>query len=317
MSLFKPGVFYLKGHCFFLAKVLVSLTLIFVAGHRLTFESILAVYRQADWFDLRIAGGIGGLALAIQILKWRLLLQRADAQAAYPDALRSFFAGMALGLMSPGRVGELGRALFISSPRKALIIEMTIIDKLSAVMAICFWGGLAFWLREQNRLAGLTLIGACSLSVVCWQWPMLRRRFQSGLSAVQKMGLLKISGHDFLLPFVENWPETCRRTLCLAVIMYGLLTLQFYFLLCSFHSITLAPVFSAFPVILLINLIPITFAGLGLRENMAVILLHDFTTEAAALNAAFLIFVLNILLPAIVGGIWIFMPARKVEKNRS
>jgi uncharacterized membrane protein YbhN (UPF0104 family) len=65
----------------------------------------------------------------------------------------------------------------------------------------------------------------------------------------------------------------------------------------------------AFPWILLTNLVPITPAGLGVREGTAVAILHTYGVQVAtAVNATLLLFVINSLLPALLG--WRYLGRR-------
>ena len=99
-------------------------------------------------------------------------------------------------------------------------------------------------------------------------------------------------------------------TFSMAILMYVLVNFEFFLLLNSFEPVAIQPVISVLPLIMLINLIPVTFAGLGVREGASLLLLKTYgVSEETAVNAAILLFVLNVFLPALIGGFWMVFTA--------
>jgi hypothetical protein len=68
------------------------------------------------------------------------------------------------------------------------------------------------------------------------------------------------------------------------------------------------------PLILFSNLIPITYAGLGLREKFAIEVLakYDISSETA-ITVSLTVFIFNVLLPALIGLFYI-VKSKKKEK---
>ena len=68
-----------------------------------------------------------------------------------------------------------------------------------------------------------------------------------------------------------------------------------------------------FPLIILSISLPLTIGGLGVREAVAVLLLSRFgVAQATALNAALLLFVINVLAPGLLG--LTLVPKMKIGK---
>ena len=79
------------------------------------------------------------------------------------------------------------------------------------------------------------------------------------------------------------------------------MSLQFYLLLSSLESVGWQ-VGLTLPIILVVSSLPISIMGLGLREGTAALLLNLYGVPMeSAVAAAFSLFVINALLPGLVG----------------
>ena len=73
-------------------------------------------------------------------------------------------------------------------------------------------------------------------------------------------------------------------------------------------------IFRTIPLILFSNLIPITYAGLGLREKFAIEVLSKYgISSEIAITASLTVFIFNVLIPAVVGLYYIIRSKRKVK----
>ena len=94
---------------------------------------------------------------------------------------------------------------------------------------------------------------------------------------------------------------------------------ELYFMILAFDSVSLCAVFLSKPMINLSSLIPISIAGLGVREGVGFYLLSRFQVSGhASVSAVFLSFLVNYLLLAVIGVF--FMPRTRMlssGKNNS
>ena len=69
-----------------------------------------------------------------------------------------------------------------------------------------------------------------------------------------------------------------------------------------YHSSKFEVALASLPVIQLTNLVPITIAGLGVRENLSVLVMktYNIPNEVAALGA-FSLYMTDVLIPGIIG----------------
>ncbi len=119
-------------------------------------------------------------------------------------------------------------------------------------------------------------------------FPRLSRLYAWSVSWMEKMAGMSLS---FQLHF-----------LFYTLISYTVVIAEFCCLLANYSPISIKTAALTQPVIMLLNILPITVAGLGVREGAAILLLTHFGIAApAAFASAFLLFLLNTALPGLAG----------------
>ena len=73
--------------------------------------------------------------LYVQFKKWRYLVCLVKPDVTHSDVWRSLLIGFTFGFITPGRIGEYGRAFFIKDSSWERILGVTILDKLFSMSA--------------------------------------------------------------------------------------------------------------------------------------------------------------------------------------
>ena len=192
-------------------------------------------------------------------------------------------------------MGEVGRSLYIQSPSTIKTAGLVILEKAYAFLAILIASGLSVALWTGKPTGVLIGVGALFMAFHL----KLIRSLLSRLSFFFPFGD-KIAGLWF---FWDNFDR--KRIALLLALSMGFFTLvffQFFVLVSSFQTVPLKSALIAVPLTMAVNSLPLTVAGLGLREGAAVFFFSKFgVAEAAALNGAFLLFVLDVLVPGLLG----------------
>jgi hypothetical protein len=69
-----------------------------------------------------------------------------------------------------------------------------------------------------------------------------------------------------------------------------------------FEDVAVLTMIICFPLVMLVNSVPVTIGGLGVREGASVLFFSQFAVqESSALGAALLLFAINILIPGLCG----------------
>ena len=253
---------------------------------------LLASLAKIDRLSMGFGIALSVCGLGVQWVKWRWLLCKRVPTASWNDALYSLLGGAALGLFTPGRLGEVGRGMFFAGQRKEITL-LAAFDKLSSSFTTVLLGGIAaWWLWPGLRgwLAGSALVLGCALWV---SWYYGRARYNFPLQ-IRSWGMILGLSLAFNLVFI----------------------VQFYWF-CAAGGVGGIAIFVAVPVIFALKtLLPIAFLDLGVREAAAVLVFSALNVvEQPAFIASVLVFGLNVLLPALVGYIWIGTRTAMVGKR--
>ena len=282
-------LWYIKAK--WLLPIIGTVALVYLLYHRLDLHQIANLWQSADWGVLLIAASLTLPFVLLKTLKWHHLLKTDQPQTAYTLALRSFLIGMGASLFTPARVGELARIACF--PRRRLeVFTLVIADKfidMSTLLGV-------FVLSLALLSPWLGVVGLFGLGCL---WVLI----YTGVSLTK--GAKWMSQRSWLAERLRLLRQLPRRLIVLnagfACACFGLMSFQFYLLLSSLQPVGWQ-VGLTLPIILVVSSLPISIMGLGLREGTAALLLSRYGVPMeAAVAAAFSLFVINALLPGLVG----------------
>lgn len=260
--------------------------------------------------------------LTIQWYRWHFLLKLAQKDVPIIESISSFLGGQVVGFVTPGRIGELGRSLFLKEIDRLQSIGLLVIDKFYAFIVILtggLWGIILLigYLFKYSTFIVIPLfttgflIGlACLLVGLHPGW---MRTFLYNLSILlpvrEKLQRL-ISCMDH---FQKN---EARIFLIYTIVFYGLFISQFCFLAFAFQKISWTTALTATTATILAKtLLPISLADLGIREGASVFFFLKFNVEkVTAFNSSILLFAINILIPTFLG--LFFLPRLSLKSRK-
>ncbi len=286
---------------------------------RKNLADIYAVFLQqfstANWLILAVVCVLMPFNWLIETLKWQPFLRRYD-----PISLKKAFfavlAGVSFALFTPNRVGEYaGRLLYVRPENhwKSLLINAVGgIAQYLVLLTGGILGGLWFAARflqwDQTTLltcAAFVLAGLCVLYYIFFN---IRRI----VPIARRIPLLRR-----LKPYVRDvvMLEQFRRRDLLLILFWSaaryLIYSTQYVLLLRFFSIETG-LWGAYAgvatIYLLQTIIPLpAIAGLLVRGNLAVFVWAFFGgNELSSLAATFILWIINLILPALVGTFSLF-----------
>jgi glycosyltransferase 2 family protein len=240
--------------------------------------------------------------LFLRALKWKFLLRGAAPDMTLLQAFRSYLGAMALGLVTPGRVGEFSRGLYL--PQRSVQgwrgAGLVMIDNWIDFLAVLVWaclgwlvcfgpGGLALGVVGALIFAPIPFWLRAAGGVTSWfpsRWGF-RESARKGLAAGQG-----VSRKEYFGAFATG------------LAAYGLEWLQIALLLGFLSPAVPAPwrLAGMMALVSLANSFQVTLAGLGVREGISMVLLaREGVGAEVAVLAAFLQSALILFLPALVG----------------
>ena len=269
----------------------------------------------------KIAATVAGarydlLAAALLILPLNVLLEGATWQrilavvvprARWGSVYGALLCGYALGLVTPARAGALaGRALYFERGDRWAIAATVFVQRLLDMTAAVACGTAALsWALATGVLAGVLWQGLLAAGVgVVATLLLLMATPRRAASVLYR--LLPETANEHLVFLKRLGPRRLFGAALPALARFGFYATQFVLLAKAFApSAPFALLYGGAGLVFFAkHLIPsLTMMDVGIREGAAVFFLHARlgVPEAAAFNAAFVLFLSNLVLLAAVG----------------
>ncbi len=244
--------------------------------------------------------------------KWRQFVARYE----YMPRGRAFMAvltGVTFSLFTPNRVGEYGgRVLYVQPRNQWRAVVANLVGNFCQFMVLLAMGvmGALYVLRYLDMMnrqwaTALIVVSAACLPVLFW----LYYHFELVIDFIKQIKVLKPALpllRQLNLGVVRQFTKAERTSiLAWAVLRFFIYAIQYYLLLVFFGIKTdiltgLAGISALFLLQTSIPLPPLS--GLVARGNLAVLLWQQFgANEVAALAATFTLWVINLVIPALIG----------------
>lgn len=277
-------------------KLFLTGVIFFVIFKKISFDSLLNVFYNARLVYLVLAFILSICFTFLKIFKWFILINSID-ETNFSKAVDSYLIGMSLGIITPGRIGELARIVNLGS-------------KLEGV-------GVALWdkILDLYAVLALSIFGIFYFTGFFWGILFLFILFVLLYLVINPEYLYVLNK----LPIFNRYPQIINNlrmikkrvlwvNLLITFFAYFVVILEGYILARAFGAGDFKALLYGYPLVMLVNLIPITVAGLGVREGTAIYLLSRLNVPAnIAFNISFLVFIFNTALPALWGVISLYL----------
>jgi len=275
-----------------IAKILLTVLIFYIIFRHLPLNTLIETLSSVRLKYLAFGFIVGLLFSFLKIFKWHLFLRKIE-NVPFGNAVDGYFMGMAVGIVTPGRVGELARVGNLGKEKRVSALGLTIWDKIFDLWSVLLLAVPGIWYFLGPYLA-ILLLAILIGSLFILLNPNL-------LSFFLKLPFL--NKHPEILEGLRVVPKkTFIENLFISFISYFLVIVEAYLLILGFGVDKFKASFLGYPVVMFTNVIPITIAGLGVREGAAIYLLGKFgILKDIAFNTSFLIFLFNTAFPALLG----------------
>ena len=295
-------------------KISVSVAALAYIGYKLQAEGA-GIWLQIGRFDAKdilftlLCCLLLLLNQGLEAKKWQILVQKCYPDLTFSTAIRAVLAGNTAGIFTPNRIGEYaGRVYFLPEGKRIEATALTVVDRFfQMLVTLCLGWVAAYSLPLPYSSPALFHFGLIAMGIAClglsflcvfphkivaWaaQKPLFHRwKVIEKSLFVLSQTLSKTLAKVFLLSFLRNLT----------------FSLQYYLLMLAFEYDK--SVYLGFMMIWLIylikSLIPsISLAELGIRESVALAVMQFFGVAAfTAISSTFLLYLINIALPAVAG----------------
>jgi hypothetical protein len=261
-------------------------------------EQLVETITRVD--GLCLSGGIlvsATFALS-RVLKWQVLTRENGLFAPHKLMARLMLSSLALGIITPGRVGEVVCVAPFPKESRARAVVLYLMDRFGELAMVLMFAvpGIAIYFQGYGPLAAFGVV----LLVIAILIP------------VQSITARRLLLRVLMLDRIEKVRQLLHSQLRVPQLYWSLCIfsyLQAYALICFFiaGSVDVSDwgMVLLLPFITLSNLISITVGGLGVREGLAAVVLPlaDVPAETAA-AAFFLSFIFTRVLPGLIGLVW-------------
>ncbi|MBN2781245.1 MAG: flippase-like domain-containing protein [Candidatus Marinimicrobia bacterium] len=265
-----------------LLKIAISALLFWWLSRNVNGRELLKFFQSIPPGVILAVLGLGFLNVAGQGIRYFYSVRQLMPPFTFKQALISHYAGFMFRLMLPGSIGEVGKAFLLPGTTKQRIYTF-MLDSFFATGTLFFFFGISTWLLYPRMWY---MLGFCVIFVVLfWVYRLLKKNTDFKNYVPEHVPYLKI--------LVFNVGVT--------MLTYIAFISQYWLMLKPYGIAWLDQAKACF-FILGVASVPVSFAGLGFRENAAHIVMQPFGVPAeVAVGAALFAFCANVILPALAG----------------
>lgn len=275
-------------------KTMILLVIVVLLIRRVPLRTIGAL---AHAFPVTALVGIAGLSVPwflFRLLKWSLLLRAFSIHLCHGDRMGSLSLGIVAGSFTPLQAGEMARVLPVRGGLRIAVGTLVLVDKAMDLTILVVLAAAGFLVGRRNVAAPLSLAAVQGATIPGWARRVIGSRWEevrNGLGAIRP---------------APAAPWLLAASFLATVLAYGIVLVQYHLAIR-----VLAPghdprVLAVCPLIMLARAVPLTFAGLGVREGLAAALFPRFgVSPAAAVVVTLLLFVVNLGVPLLGAILWL------------
>lgn len=295
-----------------LLKVVVSLVFILVILRSVDVKALWEVVRHASPWYLLLALLALLLGVLVRAYRWQILVQDQGVEMSLRELAALYFVGFLFNNLLPSGFGgdpikmyELSRR----SKRGADAVSSVLVDRFMGLLALQAIGLIALgfaWQLVPAEIVILTVavFGASLLAA----WVVSFRRLWDVLARWVPLfdRLLSIKAVDSLVSSLQSYSGSALlRSLGVGVVFNVLLVASNILIGVALGADLPLPYYMIFvPLTSLVLILPISFAGLGVREGTYVFLFSQAgMAQEVALSLSLLVYALGTVSPGLVGGI--------------
>jgi uncharacterized protein (TIRG00374 family) len=297
---------------------------------RVDVSSVLSTISKVNAWYLATAVVLIIPAVFLKSWRWQLLLRMQGVDYSLRQAFPAYFGGIFMGLVTPGRLGELGRVFYLATDRNLSFgraLSSVVVDRLADVCLLLLIGGYGLISLSLPPGRSILTVSVLALLLVL---PLLLLSKGIGKGFIGLVYRTKLFGRfvqkidastDQFYSGVESLTKpSLVLPLLITLAAYAVLFSQYYLLVLALNlplSFLHTAVYAA--VATLLALIPVSIAGIGTRDATLIALfsLHDIGAESA-LSYSLLVLLTFYVCAAALGAIaWQIKPVRLSRERHS
>lgn len=290
-------------------KLGATLLLLALMMRALDGERLYQAVVRVEWTWLIIGCLASGVFVALRIFKWIVLTRFNGMTVAGVDVTRAMLLALALGIITPGRVGEVIAVAPFSADDKPRAVFAYVYDRVCELCVVLLFSIPAALMLPGwfGLVVSAGILAACLVGMGLMMSTRLRVKM-AGIGLLDRFPRLRAGLEASIVAPPAYW--------ALVVVTYVVAYALVVFFMLGAEDIADWRAVFILPVVTLSNLISITIGGLGVREGLAAALspMVSLTPEVAA-AAFFLSFFWTRVVPGMIGLGWSVLHVRTESRR--
>jgi uncharacterized protein (TIRG00374 family) len=301
-----------KSWLIIILKLIIAGGILYYLVSYIKFNEIIAAISGANIKLLVAAFVLSFVNIYLQFFKWKLTCKTVLHEDKNSKIFTSLIYGLSAGLITPARVGEyFGRAIAFKNKPLLRVTLATLVDKFFPLMIVVFYGSMStiFYLYFYYDVSIYLVFSLFIVVFTLFYFFAILIRSQKFWNSIlfAKLNNSKYFSKLFLqLQSLRKLDKKYfTRMSVISMLFYFCFLLQYALLVSAFsHNTEIINYLWAGNLIMFVKTVipPISLGELGIREGASVFFLTKFgELPSVAFNASIFLFIINILLPALVG----------------
>ncbi len=295
-----------------IGKILIAVGLVSYLLFAINFSEIIQAIKNADLFLLSLVLLLGILNIYLQFYKWELTTKTVLQEGKSKKIFYSLLYGFSAGLFTPARIGEyFGRAIVFKDKSLLQVTLATLLDKLFPFFIVTFIGSISslLFIHEYYKISVYITLSLFILLFALFYfifWLIFNDSFWNTFLFGKLQSSQKMQRIYEKIKILRNLDKKYSTTMLFVSLLFYLCFLAQYALLVmafSHHNNFQNYLIAGNLVMFSKTIIPpISFGELGIREGASVFFITMVGESATTgFNASIFLFLINILIPSLVG----------------
>jgi len=295
-----------------LAKIFIAVGLLLYLISQVQYNQIILAVNGANFLVIGIVLILGVLNVYLQYSKWRLTCCEVLEVNDNSKAFRSLFYGFSAGIITPLRIGEyFGRAIEFKDKSIVQVTVATLVDKFFPLLIIVSFGSISslffiYFYFQVSIYIVLSLFVLIFTFFYLFVLLLLSKRFWDNILFSRLKSSTNFKSFFDKLKVLKRLDRNYSyRMMGISFLFYACILIQYALLVIAFsHQFDFFNYLWAAGLIIFTKTIipPISLGELGIREGASVYFITQMSgTGAVGFNASIFLFIINLLIPALIG----------------
>ncbi len=302
---------YKFKYMIFLLKILVSTTLLIFVANNVDFSRIFELLKSFETSSILITIVVLVIQILIANIRWMILLNVLNFRLTYIELLQYFWIGIFFNQMLPSSIGGDAARIYYLRKSSGNIKSATLgvfLDRIFGIAGLSFlaWSVLFFLpsalddsIIQSGIIISFGVFGLVSVLFVLDYLPFNLPNWK----IIRGLNSLSLNARNAILS------RNFGLVLIILSISIHLLSVIVFIALSEGMALDInwLDMLSIIPLIILFTLIPISFAGWGLREGVMIVGMGYLNVQLEQALALSILYGLLVLITSIPGGLfWLF-----------